>query len=208
MAPSGGRLGAKAPSSQSRRFMRKPLCPYNNDVLDAVQPRVEAKFHAQSLLQFATCTIPGYTAINNDQTAYIDYTGEKYANLPPGLPANLIKIKLIKVKNLLANTRKVLPGGVNVAVLCVRFRHYTTTCSSMRAAVLWRAQQQHLSLPSAGTRPQQKCQVPSAKLETKKDGCNTDTDVRDSHKIQEVEKEQKKATATHHVIAQRMETVS
>ena len=47
MAPSGGRLGAKAPSSQSRRFMRKPLCPYYNDVLDAVQPRVEAKFHAQ-----------------------------------------------------------------------------------------------------------------------------------------------------------------
>ena len=27
MAPSGGRLGAKAPSSQSRRFTRKPLCP-------------------------------------------------------------------------------------------------------------------------------------------------------------------------------------
>ena len=38
MAPSGGRLGAKAPSSQSRWFTRKPLCPYNNDVLDAVQP--------------------------------------------------------------------------------------------------------------------------------------------------------------------------
>ena len=103
---------------------------------------------------------------------------------------------------------KITLDTINVAVLCVRFRHYTTTCSSMRAAVLWRAQQQHLSLPSAGTRPQQKCQVPSAKLETKKDGCNTDTDVRDSHKIQEVEKEQKKATATHHVIAQRMETVS
>ena len=140
------------------------------------------------------------------QTGMLDYTGEKYDHLPPGRAANLSKIMF--VKDLLANTRKVLPGGVNVAVLCVRFRHYTTTCSSMRAAVLWRAQQQHLSLPSAGTRPQQKCQVPSAKLETKKDGCNTDTDVRDSHKIQEVEKEQKKATATHHVIAQRMETVS
>ena len=92
--------------------------------------------------------------------------------------------------------------------MCARAAGNNNNTISTRAAVLWRAQQQHLSLPSAGTRPQQKCQVPSAKLETKKDGCNTDTDVRDSHKIQEVEKEQKKATATHHVIAQRMETVS
>merc|ERR1712218_502155 len=37
MAPSGGRLGAEAPSSQSRRHERKHLHPYYNDVLDAVQ---------------------------------------------------------------------------------------------------------------------------------------------------------------------------
>ena len=89
MAPSGGRLGAKAPSSQSRRFTRKPLCPYYNDVLDAVQPRVEAKFHAQSLLQFATCTILGYIAIHNDQTEYIDYTGEEHDYPTSGLTVNL-----------------------------------------------------------------------------------------------------------------------
>ena len=89
MAPSGGRLGAEAPSSQSRRFRRKPLCPYYNDVLDAVQPRVEAKFHAQSLLQFATCTFPGYIAIHNDQTEYIDYTGEEHDYPTSGLTVNL-----------------------------------------------------------------------------------------------------------------------
>ena len=49
MAPSGGRLGAEAPSSQSRWFRRKPLCPYNNDVLDAVQLQVSQE-DAQSLL--------------------------------------------------------------------------------------------------------------------------------------------------------------
>merc|ERR1711884_1028564 len=81
---------------QSRRFRRKPLCPYYNDVLDAVQPRVEAKFHAQSLLQFATCTILGYIAIHNDQTEYIDYTGEEHDYPTSGLTANLNKISQVQ----------------------------------------------------------------------------------------------------------------
>ena len=37
MAPSGGRLGAEAPSSQSRQYKRNHLRPYNSDVLVAVQ---------------------------------------------------------------------------------------------------------------------------------------------------------------------------
>ena len=43
MAPSGGHLGAEAPSSQSRRHERKPLHPYYNDVLDAVQLQVSQR---------------------------------------------------------------------------------------------------------------------------------------------------------------------
>ena len=81
----------------------------------------------------------------------LDYTGEKYDPLPPGLPANLYKINIVKVKNLLANTRKVLPGGRSVAVLCALSGN-TTTCSfTMRLAALWRVQQQLHSSPSAGT---------------------------------------------------------
>ena len=117
MAPSGGRLGAEAPSSQSRRFRRKPLCPYYNDVLDAVQPRVEAKFHAQSLLQFATCTILGYIAIHNDQTEYIDYTGEEHDYPTSGLTANLNKIsktKLFIVMDLFAKDSSAHPRPVSV----------------------------------------------------------------------------------------------
>ena len=117
MAPSGGRLGAEAPSSQSRRFRRKPLCPYYNDVLDAVQPRVEAKFHAQSLLQFATCTILGYIAIHNDQTEYIDYTGEGHDYPTSGLTANLNKIsktKLFIVMDLFAKDSSAHPWRVSV----------------------------------------------------------------------------------------------
>ena len=118
MAPSGGRLGAEAPSSQSRRHERKPLHPYNNDVLDVVQLQVSQE-DAQSLLQFATCTILGYIAINNDQTGYIDYTGEKIVDLASDLSANLeYNIKIIKNLLDIAMTRKILRGAGNVAVLC------------------------------------------------------------------------------------------
>ena len=68
----------------------------------------------------------------------LDYTGEKYDHLPPGRAANLSKIMF--VKDLLANTRKVLPGGVNVAVLCalsgnnnLQF-HHEASCALRRAA--------------------------------------------------------------------------
>ena len=125
----------------------------------------------------------------------LDYTGEKYDTLPPGLPANLNKIKF--VKNLLANTRSVLGGGRSVAVLCALSGNTIACSCSTRAAVLLGKQQQQLSSPSVGTRPQQKCQVLSAKLETKKDGYDTDTDVRESHEIQEkVQKEQRTPLGT------------
>ena len=63
-------------------------------------------------------------------------------------------------------------------------------------------------MPSVGARP---CSGLGAKNQLKtiqKDGYNTDTDVRDSLEVQEVEKERRKAMETHRVIAQRMETVS
>ena len=118
MAPSGGRLGAEAPSSQSRRHERKHLHPYNNDVLDVVQLQVSQE-DAQSLLQFATCTISGYIAMNYDQTGYIDYTGEKFVDLASDLSANLeYNIKIIKNLLDITMTRKILRGAGNVAVLC------------------------------------------------------------------------------------------
>ena len=50
-----------------------------------------------SLLQFATCTILGYIAIHNDQTEYIDYTGEEHDYPTSGLTANLNKISKTKL---------------------------------------------------------------------------------------------------------------
>ena len=47
---------------------------------------------------------------NDQQTAHIDYTGEMFVSPTSGLPAILDKI----IKNLLANTRKILPGRANV----------------------------------------------------------------------------------------------
>merc|ERR1712218_716386 len=48
---------------------------------------------AKEMLKFtpviATCNIPGYTTIHNDQTAYIDYTGEERDYLTSGLAVNL-----------------------------------------------------------------------------------------------------------------------
>ena len=115
MAPSGGRLGAEAPSSQSRRHERKHLHPYNNDVLDVVQLQVSQE-DAQSLLQFATCTILGYIAIHNDQTEYIDYTGEEHDCPTSGLTANLNKIstKLFIVMDLFAKDSSAHPRRVSV----------------------------------------------------------------------------------------------
>ena len=54
---------SQGPQQPVEADKRKPLSPYYNDVLDAVQPRVEAKKMLSSLLQFATCTILGYAAI-------------------------------------------------------------------------------------------------------------------------------------------------
>ena len=68
---------------------------------------------------FATCNIPGYTTIHNDQTAYIDYTGEKIVDPASDLPANLkYNIKFVKNPLTIAMTRMILPVGANVAVLC------------------------------------------------------------------------------------------
>ena len=124
MAPSGGRLGAAAPSSQSRRHERKHLHPYNNDVLDVVQLQV-SQVEAQSLLRLPPAPSRGMRPYNDHQTAHIDYTGEKLVSPASGLPANLNKIKII-MKNLLANTRKILGSGRSVA-LCVRAQPATTT---------------------------------------------------------------------------------
>ena len=154
--------GALRRNTESRGPQQPVEVVHEEAPLPLVQRRVgrgTASGRSQEDAQFtpalATCTIRGYTPlITNMQTGMLDYTGEKYDHLPPGRAANLSKIMF--VKNLLANTRKVLRRGANVAVLCVRFRHYTTTCSSMRAAVLWRAQQQHLSSPTASSRPRRK----------------------------------------------------
>ena len=54
-------------------------------------------------------------------------------------------------------------GGRSVAVLYAPSGTTTTASCSMRAAVLCGKRQQHFSLPSAGTRPQQMCQVPSSR---------------------------------------------
>ena len=71
---------------------------------------------AQSLLQFATCTILGYIAIHNDQTEYIDYTGEEHDCPTSGLTANLNKIstKLFIVMDLFAKDSSAHPRRVSV----------------------------------------------------------------------------------------------
>ena len=111
MAPSGGRLGAEAPSSQSRRHERKHLHPYNNDVLDVVQPRVEAKKMLSHSCSLPPAPSRGIRPYYGHQTAYIDYTGEKIVDPASDLPANL-KYNIKIVKNLLdiTMTRKTRRG--------------------------------------------------------------------------------------------------
>jgi len=119
---------------------------------------------AQFTPALATCTIRGYTPYHNQsQTGMLDYTGEKYDTLPPGLPANLNKIKF--VKNLLANTRSVLGGGRSVAVLCALSGNTIACSCSTRAAVLLGKQQQQLSSPSG--RHKAPTEVPSAKCQAR-----------------------------------------
>ena len=141
------------------------------------------------------------------QTECIDYTGEKLGNPAYDLLANLYNNYQI-VKNLLAIAmgRKILRGGANVAALCAVSGTTTTTRYLTRGPLCSEeCSQQHLSLPSAGARPLRA----ERQLKTiQKDSYDTDKDVRDSLEIQEVKKEQRKATATHQVIAQRTETVS
>ena len=160
--------GALRRNTESRGPQQPVEVVHEEAPLPLVQRRVgrgTASSRSQEEAQFApalaTCTIRGYTPlITNMQTGMLDYTGEKYDHLPPGLPANLIKIKIVKVKNLLANTRSVLGGGRSVAVLCA-FSGNTITCSfTMRLAALRRVQQQLHSSPSAGTRPQLSAKCP------------------------------------------------
>ena len=80
---------------------------------------------AQFTPAFATCTIPGVYTTGDHQTGMLDYTGQKYDPLPAGLAVNLNNIKVV-MKNLLANTRKILGSGRSVA-LCVRAQPATTT---------------------------------------------------------------------------------
>ena len=65
----------------------------------------------------------------------------------------------------------------------------------MRLAALRRVQQQHLSSPLAGTKP---CSSAKRLQTQQKDGYDTDTDVRDSLEIQEVEKEHDEARKLRH----------
>ena len=68
---------------------------------------------------FATCNIPGYTTIHNDQTAYIDYTGEERDYPTSDLAVNLnYEMKNLKNPLTIAMTRMILRGGGSVAVLC------------------------------------------------------------------------------------------
>ena len=104
----------------------------------------------------------------------LDYTGKKYDHLLPGRAANLSKIMF--VKNLLANTRKVLRRGANVAVLCVRFRLHNNLQFHEGGSC---------ALESTAAAPQ----FAKSQLKTQKEGHeapDTATDVRESH---EVEKE-------------------
>ena len=80
---------------------------------------------AQFTPALATCTIPGVYTTGDHQTGMLDYTGQKYDPLPAGLAVNLNNIKVV-MKNLLANTRKILGSGRSVA-LCVRAQPATTT---------------------------------------------------------------------------------
>ena len=80
--------------------------------------------------------------------------------------------------------------SVNVAVLCALSGN-TTTCSfTMRLAALRRVQQQHLSSPSAGTRP---CSSAKSELKTQKEGDyvpDSTTDVRDSLEVEKKEQDE------------------
>ena len=112
----------------------------------------------------------------------LDYTGEKYDHLPPGRAANLSKIMF--VKNLLANTRKVLRRGANVAVLCVRFRlHNNLQFHEGGSCALWRA----AAAP----------QFAIGRLKTQKEGQEVPeitTDVRDSPEVEKKEHDEPEAT--------------
>ena len=189
--------GALRRNTESRGPQQPVEAVHEEAPLPLLQRRVgrgTASSRSQEDAQFApaVCHLhhPGVYTIDNHQTGMLDYTGEKYDPLPPGLPANLYKINIVKVKNLLANTRKVLPGGRSVAVLCALSGN-TTTCSfTMRLAALRRVQQQHLSSPSAGTRP---CSSAKSELKTQKEGDyvpDSTTDVRDSLEVEKKEQDE------------------
>ena len=200
MAPSGGRLGAEAPSSQSRRHERKPLHPYNNDVLDVVQLQV-SQVDAQSLLCLPPAPSRGMRPYDDHQTAYIDYTGEKIVDPASDLPANLkYNIKFVKNPLTIAMTRMILPVGANVAVLCAFSGSNSLQLFHEGGCTLGKAA---AAIQFAIGRHKAPCEVSSAKLKTQKDGFyapDTVTDVRDGHKVQEKvqKKEQKKARQLRH----------
>ena len=90
-----------------------------------------------------------------------------------------------------------------VAVLCALSGN-TTTCSfTMRLAALRRVQQQHLSSPSAGTRP---CSSAKSELKTQKEGYKVPDSSMDKRDSLEDEKEQDESHGNSGVIAQREET--
>ena len=209
MAPSGGRLGAAAPSSQSRRHERKHLHPYYNDVLDVEQLQV-SQVDAQSLLCLPPAPSRGTRPYDDHQTACIDYTGEKIVDPASDLPANLeYNIQFVKNPLTIAMTRMILPVGPNVAVCVRNFRHnnnllfsHEDSCALESAAA---ATQFAIGRHKAPT------DVPSAKLKTQKDGNyapDIDTDVRDSHKIQEEVKKKEQRTARQLSSSPRGRTVS
>ena len=149
---------------------------------------------------FATCNIPGYTTIHNDQTAYIDYTGEKIVDPASDLPANLkYNIKFVKNPLTIAMTRMILPVGANVAVLCAFSGSNSLQLFHEGGCALGKAA---AAIQFAIGRHKAPTDVPSAQLKTQKDGNyapDINKDVRDSHEVQEkVEKEQRTARQLRH----------
>ena len=149
---------------------------------------------------FATCNIPGYTTIHNDQTAYIDYTGEERDYPTSGLAVNLYyEMENLKNPLTIAMTRMILPVGANVAVLCAFSGSNSLQLFHEGGCTLGKAA---AAIQFAIGRHKAPCEVSSAKLKTQKDGFyapDTVTDVRDyvrdSHEVQEKVEKKEQLTA-------------
>ena len=145
---------------------------------------------------FATCNIPGYTTIHNDQTAYIDYTGEERDYPTSSLAVNLYyEMRNLKNPLTIAMTRMILPVGANVAVLCAFSGSNSLQLFHEGGCALGKAA---AAIQFAIGRHKAPTDVPSAQLKTQKDGYyapDIDKDVRDSHEVQEKVEKKEQLTA-------------